>query len=129
MFEDSFDVDGELVVRVNAVAEQRLLGRRDLHQGGCGYHCNGRSDAPQPEDVYGELRHYCGRAPLMMCMAQVVYEELEIGETIGRGASSVVLRGMHIPTGTLLALKVSNDFTRASLSVVNHTSCSGYQYA
>ena len=42
----------------------------------------------------------------------VVYEELQIGETIGRGSSSVVLRGIHTPSGTQLALKVGNGVNR-----------------
>eukprot|EP00603_Paraphysomonas_imperforata_P008927 CAMPEP_0114424216 /NCGR_PEP_ID=MMETSP0103-20121206/6573_1 /TAXON_ID=37642 ORGANISM="Paraphysomonas imperforata, Strain PA2" /NCGR_SAMPLE_ID=MMETSP0103 /ASSEMBLY_ACC=CAM_ASM_000201 /LENGTH=326 /DNA_ID=CAMNT_0001592949 /DNA_START=159 /DNA_END=1136 /DNA_ORIENTATION=- len=41
------------------------------------------------------------------------YEELEIGETIGRGCSSVVLHGIHAPTGTHLALKVINMFDKS----------------
>ena len=40
------------------------------------------------------------------------YEDLEIGETIGRGCSSVVLHGVHAPTGTELALKVINMFDK-----------------
>uniref|UniRef100_A0A7S2XY35 mitogen-activated protein kinase kinase n=1 Tax=Fibrocapsa japonica TaxID=94617 RepID=A0A7S2XY35_9STRA len=43
----------------------------------------------------------------------VVYEELEIGDVIGRGASSVVVHAMHIPTGTPLALKVINMFDKS----------------
>lgn len=41
------------------------------------------------------------------------YNELDIGETIGRGCSSVVLHGIHKPTGTLLALKVINLFDKS----------------
>lgn len=41
------------------------------------------------------------------------YEELEFGETIGRGSSSVVLHGIHVPTGTQLALKVINMFDKS----------------
>lgn len=41
------------------------------------------------------------------------YEELEFGETIGRGCSSVVLHGIHVPTGTQLALKVINMFDKS----------------
>lgn len=41
------------------------------------------------------------------------YEELVIGEMIGRGCSSVVLRAVHRPTGTPLALKVINLFDRS----------------
>lgn len=40
------------------------------------------------------------------------YDELEIGDTIGRGCSSVVLHGIHAPTGTHLALKVINMFDK-----------------
>ena len=36
----------------------------------------------------------------------LVYDEIEIGDMIGRGCSSVVLKGVHGPTGTKLALKV-----------------------
>ena len=39
----------------------------------------------------------------------LVYEEIEIGDIIGRGSSSVVLRGYHAPTETPLALKVMVD--------------------
>jgi mitogen-activated protein kinase kinase 1 len=41
------------------------------------------------------------------------YEDLVIGDIIGRGASSVVLHGVHAPTGTPLALKVINLFDRS----------------
>ena len=43
----------------------------------------------------------------------LVFEELEIGDMIGRGASSVVLHGIHGPTGTILALKVINLFDKS----------------
>jgi len=43
----------------------------------------------------------------------LVYEELEMGDMIGRGASSVVLHGVHGPTGTVLALKIINLFDRS----------------
>lgn len=36
------------------------------------------------------------------------YDELELGEIIGRGQSSVVLYGLHVPSSTPLALKVIN---------------------
>jgi serine/threonine protein kinase len=41
------------------------------------------------------------------------YEDLVIGEIIGRGACSVVLQGKHGPTGTPVALKVINLFDRS----------------
>ena len=41
------------------------------------------------------------------------YENLEIGDMIGRGSSSVVLHGVHSPTRTPLALKVINLFDRS----------------
>jgi len=41
------------------------------------------------------------------------YEELQVGEMIGRGSSSIVLHGVHGPTGTPLALKVINLFDRS----------------
>lgn len=43
----------------------------------------------------------------------LVYEELEIGDMIGRGCSSVVLHGYHGPTGTPIALKVINMFDKS----------------
>ena len=43
----------------------------------------------------------------------LIYDELEIGHMIGRGASSVVLHGVHAPTQTLLALKVINLFDKS----------------
>jgi serine/threonine protein kinase len=44
---------------------------------------------------------------------KLLYEELEMGDMIGRGSSSVVLHGVHGPTGTMLALKVINLFDRS----------------
>ena len=44
---------------------------------------------------------------------KLVYDELEIGHMIGRGACSVVLHGVHAPTGTQLALKVINLFDKS----------------
>ena len=41
------------------------------------------------------------------------YEDLRIGEMIGRGSSSIVLHAIHGPTGTPLALKVINLFDRS----------------
>ena len=41
----------------------------------------------------------------------LAYDEIEIGEMIGRGASSVVLHAIHGPTGTPLALKVELAFS------------------
>lgn len=41
------------------------------------------------------------------------YEDMRVGEMIGRGCSSVVLRGVHAPTGTPLALKIINLFDRS----------------
>ncbi len=43
----------------------------------------------------------------------LVYDDLEILETIGRGSSSVVVHGTHRPTGTPLALKVINLFDKS----------------
>lgn len=43
----------------------------------------------------------------------LVYEELQLGDIIGRGSSSVVIYGVHGPTGTPLALKVINLFDRS----------------
>ena len=43
----------------------------------------------------------------------LVYDDIEISETIGRGSSSVVVHGEHRPTGTPLALKVSNLFDKS----------------
>lgn len=41
------------------------------------------------------------------------YEDLQVGEMIGRGCSSIVLHGVHGPTGTPIALKVINLFDRS----------------
>lgn len=43
----------------------------------------------------------------------LLYEDLVIGEMIGRGCSSIVLHAVHGPTGTPLALKVINLFERS----------------
>ena len=43
----------------------------------------------------------------------LVYEEIEIGEMIGRGSSSVVLHGIHKPSGIPVALKVINMFDKS----------------
>jgi len=42
----------------------------------------------------------------------LLYEELEIGELIGRGSTSIVMSATHAPTNTKLALKVINLFER-----------------
>lgn len=43
----------------------------------------------------------------------LVYEELTIGEIIGRGSSSVVLHGVHRSTQIPVALKVINMFDKS----------------
>lgn len=42
----------------------------------------------------------------------LLYEELKIGELIGRGSTSIVLSAVHAPTKTRLALKVINLFEK-----------------
>lgn len=54
------------------------------------------------------------------------YEELEVGDTIGRGCSSVVLHGVHAPTGTQLALKVINMFDKSKRDQLIREICSLY---
>eukprot|EP01031_Cornospumella_fuschlensis_P027372 gene27372-33062_t len=54
------------------------------------------------------------------------YEELRIGEMIGRGSSGVVLRGMHGPTGTPLALKIINLFDRSKREQLIREICTLY---
>lgn len=39
-------------------------------------------------------------------MFKVAYEDLEIGQVIGKGSTGAVLEAVHKPTGTRLALKV-----------------------
>lgn len=63
------------------------------------------------------------------------YEELEFGDTIGRGCSSVVLHGIHVPTGTQLALKVINMFDKSKrdqlireIRSLYDAQCSRYNY-
>jgi hypothetical protein len=41
------------------------------------------------------------------------YEDIVLGDIIGRGSSSIVLHGIHAPTHTPLALKVINLFDRS----------------
>ena len=43
----------------------------------------------------------------------LVYDEIEMGDMIGRGSSSIVLHGMHSPTNTPLALKIINLFDKS----------------
>mmetsp|Transcript_11821 Transcript_11821/g.11464 ORF Transcript_11821/g.11464 Transcript_11821/m.11464 type:complete len:343 (-) Transcript_11821:432-1460(-) len=43
----------------------------------------------------------------------LVYDEIELGDMIGRGSSSIVLHGMHSPTCTPLALKIINLFDKS----------------
>jgi mitogen-activated protein kinase kinase 1 len=43
----------------------------------------------------------------------LAYDELELGQIIGRGCSSVVVFGVHAPTGTPLALKIINLFDKS----------------
>lgn len=56
----------------------------------------------------------------------LLYEELRIGEMIGRGSSSVVLQGVHAPTGTALALKVINLFDRSKREQLIREICTLY---
>jgi mitogen-activated protein kinase kinase 1 len=56
----------------------------------------------------------------------LLYEELIIGEMIGRGSSSVVLQGVHAPTGTQLALKVINLFDRSKREQLIREICTLY---
>ncbi len=43
----------------------------------------------------------------------VVPDSIELLEVIGRGSSSYVQRGLHVPSGTQLALKVINIFDKS----------------
>lgn len=43
----------------------------------------------------------------------LAYDELDMGDIIGRGSSSVVLHGIHAPTRTPLALKIINLFDKS----------------
>lgn len=52
----------------------------------------------------------------IFCNWQVVPEELELYEMIGKGSSSYVQRALHMPTGTPLALKVINMFDKTKRS-------------
>lgn len=56
----------------------------------------------------------------------LLYEELIIGDMIGRGSSSVVLQGMHAPTSTQLALKVINLFDRSKREQLIREICTLY---
>lgn len=56
----------------------------------------------------------------------LLYEELIIGEMIGRGSSSIVLQGVHAPTGTQLALKVINLFDRSKREQLIREICTLY---
>jgi len=44
---------------------------------------------------------------------QLIYDELEIGQMIGRGSCSVVLHGVHSTTNMPLALKIINLFDKS----------------
>lgn len=54
------------------------------------------------------------------------YEDIDIGDTIGRGCSSVVLHGVHGPTGTALALKVINMFDKSKRDQLIREICTLY---
>jgi hypothetical protein len=54
------------------------------------------------------------------------YEDLDIGDTIGRGCSSVVLHAVHAPTGTPLALKVINMFDKSKRDQLIREICTLY---
>jgi serine/threonine protein kinase len=43
----------------------------------------------------------------------LLYEDLEVLETIGRGSCSVVVHARHRPTGTPIALKIINLFDKS----------------
>lgn len=53
---------------------------------------------------------------LFACVVQVVPEELELYELVGKGSSSYVQKAEHMPTGTMLALKVINMFDKTKRS-------------
>lgn len=52
---------------------------------------------------------------------QLIYDELEIGQMIGRGSCSVVLHGIHSTTNTPLALKIINLFDKVFQFLSCHT--------
>jgi serine/threonine protein kinase len=54
------------------------------------------------------------------------YDELEIGEMIGRGSSSVVLQAYHGATGTPLALKVMSMFDKSKREQLIREVCTLY---
>lgn len=56
----------------------------------------------------------------------LVYDDIEISETIGRGSSSVVVHGEHRPTGTPLALKVINLFDKSKRDQLIREICTLY---
>mmetsp|Transcript_1769 Transcript_1769/g.2397 ORF Transcript_1769/g.2397 Transcript_1769/m.2397 type:complete len:333 (+) Transcript_1769:103-1101(+) len=56
----------------------------------------------------------------------VVYEELQLGEVIGSGASSVVIQAIHVPTRTPLALKVINMFDKSKRDQLIREICTLY---
>jgi mitogen-activated protein kinase kinase 3 len=43
----------------------------------------------------------------------LAYDELDMGDIIGRGSSSIVLHAVHAPTSTPLALKIINLFDKS----------------
>ena len=43
----------------------------------------------------------------------LAYDELELGQVIGRGSSSIVAYGIHAPSRTPLALKIINLFDKS----------------
>jgi serine/threonine protein kinase len=56
----------------------------------------------------------------------LVYDELEIGDTLGRGCSSIVVHAFHAPTRTPLALKVINMFDKSKRDQLIREICTLY---
>lgn len=57
---------------------------------------------------------------------ELLYEDLEIGEMIGRGASGIVLHAFHRPSRTPLALKVMNTFEKEKRDQLFREICTLY---
>ena len=57
---------------------------------------------------------------------QIAYDELSIGDIIGKGSSSVVLQASHKPTGSPIALKVISMFEKSKRDQLMREICTLY---
>eukprot|EP00622_Pseudochattonella_farcimen_P006863 FR742734.1.p1 GENE.FR742734.1~~FR742734.1.p1 ORF type:complete len:329 (+),score=29.23 FR742734.1:62-988(+) len=113
----SGQLSGDATLR-NAKRQRRPLGKRSgrLH---LAIHVNAPPDESYDADdqvfVRGNLAIDSTGVAIRdqpLCFT-IAYDELELGEIIGKGSTSMVIKARHTPTGQVLALKVISMFEKS----------------